>query len=104
LWEISAETKKTIPYTYKQNKKAYNSICRDSGEIAKPDSHRIKCATKNCLLAHYLKSVENFKENPIREPNNFSSGDDLFVPGECGNASMSGMEKRRASNPRKNNS
>jgi hypothetical protein len=50
---------------------------------------------KNCLLARYLKSVENFKENPIREPNNFSSGDDLFVPRECAHASMSGMEKRR---------
>jgi hypothetical protein len=34
---------------------------------------------KNCLLARYLKSVENFKENPIREPNNFSSGNELFV-------------------------
>jgi hypothetical protein len=49
---------------------------------------------KKFLLARYLKSVENFKENPIREPNNFSSGDDLFVPRECANASMWGMEKR----------
>jgi hypothetical protein len=47
------------------------------------------------LFARYLKSVENFKENPIREPDKFSSGDDLFVPRDCANASMSGMEKRR---------
>ncbi len=41
------------------------------------------------------EKCRDFKANPIREPNNFSSGDDLFVPGECANASMLGMEKRR---------